>query len=528
MKNKLSIQQRLVLPIILLGVVALISNVLSVFSINNVNSNASNIVDNDMVTSQTLQNIRYSTINIHKMALSHIVATDYNTMITVVEQIKEEEKILEENLEKYSGYVTGDEKEIYTRLLENYDSFKHALVYLVCASADSKTQEAYAIANGDVAVFGDAIESSTEELYAAVSARTESARKKLMTVYIISLIIAAASIVTCLILVLAAIRIIRQYVITPIRGTVSTLQESSEKLDSVAGEVLKRTRTSGKSAIGLSALADSLSGAIQKVASNASNINSSAADIKEDVHHMAEECSAITEYSSAMKTRANELEASAQTNTESIRRKASDILEVLTEAIENSKSVDQVNSLTKDIVAISSNTNLIAINASVEAMRAGDAGKGFAVVAREIKVLADSCGETAKRIQDVNKVVTSAVHNLSRHSQDMADYLNETILTEFQEFVHSGKQYKEDADYVKEMIDAFNVRTEHLRHSMIEIADSIGSITKAIDEGAAGITGVADSTRSLVEDMSDITHRMDINREIVEELKKQMDVFADL
>lgn len=177
MKNKLSIQQRLVLPIILLGVVALISNVLSVFSINNVNSNASNIVDNDMVTSQTLQNIRYSTINIHKMALSHIVATDYNTMITVVEQIKEEEKILEENLEKYSSYVAGDEKEIYTRLLENYDSFKHALVYLVCASADSKTQEAYAIANGDVAVFGDAIESSTEELYAAVSARTESARK---------------------------------------------------------------------------------------------------------------------------------------------------------------------------------------------------------------------------------------------------------------------------------------------------------------------------------------------------------------
>ena len=49
MKRKLSIQQRLILPIILLGVVALISNILSVFSINNVNSNASGIVDNNMV-----------------------------------------------------------------------------------------------------------------------------------------------------------------------------------------------------------------------------------------------------------------------------------------------------------------------------------------------------------------------------------------------------------------------------------------------------------------------------------------------
>ena len=101
MKNNLSIQQRLILPIILLGVVALISNILSVFSINNVNSNASKIVDNYMVGSETLQNIRYSTTNIHKLALSHIVATDYNTMITVVAQIKEEEETLESIFERY-------------------------------------------------------------------------------------------------------------------------------------------------------------------------------------------------------------------------------------------------------------------------------------------------------------------------------------------------------------------------------------------------------------------------------------------
>ncbi len=527
MKIKLTIQQRLILPIILLGVVALISNALSAFSINNVNSNASKIVDNYMVGSETLQNIRRTTTNIHKMALSHIVATDYNTMITVVAQIKEEEKTLESYLKEYKNYVTEDEEAIYAQLLENYDSFKHALVYLVCASADSKTQDAYAYANGDVAHFGTAIESNTDELYEAISERTAGARQKLSFVYIISLIIAVATISACLILVLAAIRIIKKYVITPIKATVDTLQESSQKLDEVTGEVLKRTRTSGESAGGLSTLAGSLSRAIQKVANNAAIINSSAADIKGDVRDMAEECSAIMDYSSAMKIRANEMEAAAQTNTEVIQKKAADILVVLEEAIENSKSVNQVNKLTKDIVEISSTTNLIALNASIEAVRAGEAGKGFAVVAAEIKSLASSCSETAGRIQEVNQVVTNAVHNLSKHSQDMADYLSETILTEFQEFVHSGRQYKEDADYVKEVIDAFNSRTDRLRNSMTEIADSIESITKAIDDGAAGINGVADSTKSLVGDMADITGRMDTNREIVEELKKQMEVFAD-
>ncbi len=527
MKIKLTIQQRLILPIILLGVVALISNALSAFSINNVNSNASKIVDNYMVGSETLQNIRRTTTNIHKMALSHIVATDYNTMITVVAQIKEEEKTLESYLKEYKNYVTEDEEAIYAQLLENYDSFKHALVYLVCASADSKTQDAYAYANGDVARFGSAIESNTDELDEAISERTAGARQKLSFVYIISLIIAVATISACLILVLAAIRIIKKYVITPIKATVDTLQESSQKLDEVTGEVLKRTRTSGESAGGLSTLAGSLSRAIQKVANNAAIINSSAADIKGDVRDMAEECSAIMDYSSAMKIRANEMEAAAQTNTEVIQKKAADILVVLEEAIENSKSVNQVNKLTKDIVEISSTTNLIALNASIEAVRAGEAGKGFAVVAAEIKSLASSCSETAGRIQEVNQVVTNAVHNLSKHSQDMADYLSETILTEFQEFVHSGRQYKEDADYVKEVIDAFNSRTDRLRNSMTEIADSIESITKAIDDGAAGINGVADSTKSLVGDMADITGRMDTNREIVEELKKQMEVFAD-
>ena len=267
--------------------------------------------------------------------------------------------------------------------------------------------------------------------------------------------------------------------------------------------------------------------AIQKVADNAAAINSSAADMKEDVRDMAEECSSITDYSSAMKTRANEMEATAQTNTDVIQKKAADILEVLEEAIENSKSVDQVDRLTKDIVEISSTTNLIALNASIEAAHAGEAGKGFAVVAEEIKALAYSCGATAGRIQEVNQIVTNAVHNLSRNAQDLADYLNETVLTEFRETVRSGRQYKEDADYVKEMIAAFNSRTDRLRNSMTEIADSIESITKAIDDGASGITGVADSTKSLVENMADITGRMDTNRKIVEDLKKQMEVFSN-
>ena len=229
-----------------------------------------------------------------------------------------------------------------------------------------------------------------------------------------------------------------------------------------------------------------------------------------------------------MKTRADELEQSAKTNVEVTSAKAADILESLNEAIEQSRSVDQVNSLTDEILKISQTTRLIALNATVEAANAGTAGKGFAMVAREIRQLANSSSDAANRIQEINSVVTSAVYNLSENAQNLVNYMNSSILTEFQEFVRSGKQYQEDAAYIKQSMDNFKERTEHLRSSMSGIVESIGAITTVIGEGASGLTGVANSTQSLVIDMEDITQRMGVNQAIVGELKEETVVFDNL
>ena len=85
----ISLKQRLIIPIALLGIVALLSNILSIINIHNVNASAANIADNYMDANNRLAEICQSSMNIHKMALSHIVATDYDTMILLVRQIKE-------------------------------------------------------------------------------------------------------------------------------------------------------------------------------------------------------------------------------------------------------------------------------------------------------------------------------------------------------------------------------------------------------------------------------------------------------
>lgn len=201
---------------------------------------------------------------------------------------------------------------------------------------------------------------------------------------------------------------------------------------------------------------------------------------------------------------------------------------MLHQAIQKSHSVNQISVLTKDILAISSSTDLIAINASIEASRAGEAGKGFAVVAQEIRKLADSCAETASHIQEVSTVVTGAVDYLSGSAQELADYLGRAILAQLERSVQAGQQYREDSAYIGHSMDAFNQRADRLRIAMDEIAGSIASISGAIDGAASGLTGAAGSTRALVDDMAGITARMDTNQEIVGELQRQMDVFANL
>ena len=126
MKGKL--QQRLILPIVLLGLVTLLSNVLAVFGIHNVHANAGTIVDEYMVSEARLEDIRRSVMDIHRLALSHIVAADHATMIRLVQEIKAEEAELDGKLAEYEPFVSEEDGTVYRALLADYGAFKHALV----------------------------------------------------------------------------------------------------------------------------------------------------------------------------------------------------------------------------------------------------------------------------------------------------------------------------------------------------------------------------------------------------------------
>lgn len=254
-----------------------------------------------------------------------------------------------------------------------------------------------------------------------------------------------------------------RWVIKPIRTTEKELKQIIMDIDNRQGDLTKRIVVkSNDNATDLSALTEEILATMQEMSNSASMINSNAEIVRVDVSDIADKSSEINQYSITMKKNAEEMEISANNNMMTIKEKVAQIFSVLNEAIENSKSVNQVNTLTDDILNISTQTNLLVLNASIEAARAGEAGRGFAVVAEEIGQLANSSREAANNIQEINRVVIEAVYNLSEHSQQLVEYMEQEILPEFQNFVQVGEQYKNDATYIEDAMNDFTQKSDML------------------------------------------------------------------
>ena len=574
-KKKLSTKLIILIPVFILGIFSIISNVMSVSNIRNVNRSAVQISEVSLKNVSGLAEIQKQTQDIHNLGLSHIIAVDLDSMIQLVEKIRSQEDALEKDLESYKIYVTPDTKKEYNDIKKNYEELKYECANVMAFSAAGKNEDAYELANGKISKCADAIESDIESIKKIVNQDANAQRQKLTSAYHSSI---GTSIVTILISIAAlfsAMVAVLRWVIYPLANTnremneiiseidnrqgdltrrvtitnnkevasvggginafMAKLQEifrmissNSRDLEGVVNEVRESVQTSNGSVSDLSALTEELSATMQDISDNASRINENTESVAGEVKSIAEKTIEINQYTKEKKEHAEAMEHAARENMDTTGAKVNDIVSVLSQAIEDSNSVNQVDNLTNDILNIASQTNLLALNASIEAARAGDAGKGFAVVASEISQLAAASQEAANNIQSINAIVITAVHNLADNANGLVEYMNEKILPEFQKFVESGGAYHDKATFIEGVMADFEAKTDSLQNSMDEIANSVNTISHAIEEGVSGVVSAADSTQVLVSDMDKISKKMDENFAIAEGLKKETSVFTKL
>lgn len=574
-QGRFSTKMIILIPVFVIGIISIISSILAVKNIRKVNENATQIANGYMVCIADLGSIQIETEKIHRLGLSHIVATDLDSMISLVDVIRAEQTVLDGYLSDFEQFIDDSDRENYEAILSNYEGLKYENANLMAYSANGNKEAAYALANGAISEYADKIDQNIIAIQEVVNNNADTAKQQLTKVYKYSLTVSFVTIAVSMASLLFAVFSVLKMVIVPLSKTKNEINEiidgidrregdltrrvtimenqevaavgsginlfmgklqdifktiihNSKRMETVVNEVRESVMTSNSSVSDLSALTEELSATMQEMSDNASLINSNTESVAGEVNQIAERTAEINNYTKEMKGHADSMESAARSNMESTGTKVNEILEVLNRAIEDSNSVNQVNSLTDDILNIASQTNLLALNASIEAARAGDAGRGFAVVATEISQLAAASQEAANRIQQINSVVTQAVHNLADNANGLVQYMNESILPEFEEFVTAGSEYKNKATYIENVMNEFESKTDSLKNTMVEIQRSINTIAHAIEEGAKGVSNAADSTQVLVTDMENISNRMDENFEIATDLKKETAIFTKI
>ena len=278
-----------------------------------------------------------------------------------------------------------------------------------------------------------------------------------------------------------------------------------------------------------SAYAEDNSATTQELAAGMEETSANAAHIVENVGIMRESSDNIQRLaedgeknSGQIQERAGEME---RISTES-RHKTDQMYAVMKQktdaAVEQAKSVQKINALTDNIKQISSQTNLLALNANIEAARAGEAGRGFAVVASEIGDLATQTLDTVSTIDEIVGEVNSSVSNMTECLTTIMEFLEQTVLEDYEHFAQVGEQYHADADTFQQIMQQTKEAVDALEQHIGEISSTVSEINSMVEQSADGISGIAEksgSTQNLVTEgydkLQECTQSVNVIRDFV-------------
>jgi len=268
------------------------------------------------------------------------------------------------------------------------------------------------------------------------------------------------------------------------------ITENVRDLNSIMQENTSLANENGEAT---SRMAGSMQDAAESTSSIVGNINA----VRSQSREIAELAENGEKDSEEIQKRANDMEHQSNRSMEQTHDMYNEMKTRSETAIEQAQAVTRINALAEDIKNISSQTNLLALNASIEAARAGEAGRGFSVVATEIGSLAADTMNTVDNITQMVVEVNQAVSGMSSCISDIMEYLEKTVLTDYQMFAGAGEKYHQDADYFINVMSEIRNGIAVLESNIDEISAATDMINDMTTSSAEGIRGIADTSERM-------------------------------
>lgn len=313
-----------------------------------------------------------------------------------------------------------------------------------------------------------------------------------------------------------------------LQGIMQRIQTESANMIAAVDSTMNNVNESNSNAENVSATMEELAASMEEVSATLDEIAGGSREMVNAVQAMNHEADEGAGLVQEIKKRAEQINRSTLESKSAADNMVNEIRGLVAEAVNESRNVEQINALTGDILEISSQTNLLALNASIEAARAGEAGKGFAVVADEIRVLADNSRDTANNIQNISQLVTNAVEKLSKNAEEMLQFIDKKVLKDYDAFVDVAGQYHDDADSVNEMLNSFAQSMADIEETVKTMNEGITGISATVDDSARGVANAAENTGLLVDAIAQIQEETQQNRNISDQLSREVKKFKNV
>lgn len=308
-------------------------------------------------------------------------------------------------------------------------------------------------------------------------------------------------------------------VIEKINGVVSNIGNSNTSLNQIATSL---NDCAGDN----SALSEQLAAGMENTASMAQNINEEVENIKSKTDLMLKKAHDTINLSNNIVIRADDAKKKTKDASDSTMELYKEVSLEAENALEKSKSVEKIKNMTQTIMNIAEQTSLLALNASIEAARSGEHGKGFAVVANEIGSLATQSTETVEAIEKTVLEVTTAVSLIEQCLDRMLQFVDKSVLSDYNDFMHVSETYNSDAESFSDTISSICDTISQLDIATNEIADSISRINDTISESSNGIMGIADRATEVVNLSTDTYNKVQDNTYMADALQEIVDKFT--